>query len=60
MAEPIEMPLLGPKSLRFFLLLFLDFWFRALEREKKLFAKYITKQKINNKNSTMAGYQKRH
>jgi len=29
------------------------------EREKNLFAKYITKQKINNKNSTMAGYQKR-
>ena len=32
-AEPIEMPLLGPKSLRFFYY-FLDFWFRALEREK--------------------------
>ena len=29
------------------------------EREGNLFAKYITKQKISNKNSTMAGYQKR-
>jgi len=29
-------------------------------RERNLFAKYITKQKINSKNSTMAGYQKRH
>ena len=27
--------------------------------ERNLFAKYVTKQKINNKNSTMEGYQKR-
>ena len=29
------------------------------ERGRNLFAKYVTKQKINNENSTMAGYQKR-
>jgi len=30
------------------------------QRGRNLFARYITKQKINNKNSTMAGHQKRH
>jgi len=30
------------------------------EREKKIFARYITKQKINSKNGTVEGYQKRH
>jgi len=29
-------------------------------RERSLFAKYITKQKINNKYSTVAVYQKNH
>ena len=33
---------------------------RDKEREKYLFAKYITKHKTNNKNSTVVGYLKRH
>jgi len=33
---------------------------REREREQNLSAKYITKQKINSKNSTVAGHQKRH
>jgi len=32
------------------------FYTSEREREKNLFAKYITKEKINNKNSTVASY----